>query len=273
MQVRSPWTFFALAYAGTWLFWIPAAVASRTSAAPVAPALQILGGLALTAVALTLVYRTEGPDGRRNYGRRLLDTRRIGVLWCLVSLLLAPLLTFGGALTDWLLGGPGLQAEAWAAVASHPIALVALAAGLFVFGPVPEEMAWRGYGLDVLQARFSPLGASLILGLAWTIWHFPLFFIAGTYQQGLIGTASFWLFFLDKPAQSVVMTWVYNNTRRSILSAILIHFSVNFVGELFALSWRGELIYILLWIGAAVVVTLRWRTQMLLRSLRAERAA
>jgi membrane protease YdiL (CAAX protease family) len=32
-------------------------------------------------------------------------------------------------------------------------------------------------------------------------------------------------------ATSVVMTWVYNHTRRSILGAILLHFTMNFWGE------------------------------------------
>ena len=46
---------------------------------------------------------------------------------------------------------------------------------ILLFGPLPEEMAWRGYALDGLQSKWNALEASLILGIAWTIWHLPLF--------------------------------------------------------------------------------------------------
>lgn len=66
------------------------------------------------------------------------------------------------------------------------------------FGPAPEELGWRGYALDGLQARMNALFASLILGVVWSLWHLPLFFIKGTWQaeQVGLGTQRFWLFML-----------------------------------------------------------------------------
>jgi membrane protease YdiL (CAAX protease family) len=43
---------------------------------------------------------------------------------------------------------------------------------LFI-GPVGEEFGWRGVALPLLQRRFAPLWASLILGTIWGVWHLP----------------------------------------------------------------------------------------------------
>jgi hypothetical protein len=101
-------------------------------------------------------------------------------------------------------------------------------------------------------------------GGAWTMWHLPLFFIESSYQQSLgIGTPQFWIYMLDKIPMSVLMTWVYLNTNRSTASAILFHFIVNFIGELFDLSLQTEIIYIAAWWIIAAIVTLIWKPQKL----------
>ena len=55
--------------------------------------------------------------------------------------------------------------------------------GTFVFvlflGGGLEEPGWRGFGLPVLQERYSPLRATLILGLVWGVWHVPVYGPAG----------------------------------------------------------------------------------------------
>jgi membrane protease YdiL (CAAX protease family) len=167
---------------------------------------------------------------------------------------------------DVLLGGAGPKLEAAERFVQQPWMFVPFAVFTLVFGPLPEELAWRGYALDGLQGKWSALTSSLILGVAWTVWHLPLFFIQGSYQYGLgLGTARFWLYMMDKVPQSVLMTWIYNNNRRSTLSAILFHFTVNLIGELFGLTLRAEAIYILLWIVAAVGVAVLWGPERLAR--------
>jgi membrane protease YdiL (CAAX protease family) len=100
-------------------------------------------------------------------------------------------------------------------------------ANLIVSG-FSEELGWRGYALDQLQQRWGALGASLVLGLVHALWHIPLFFVPGI-TQGEIGLFSLGalVFLVGTVAGAVLFTWVYNHTRRSILSAILLHFAVN----------------------------------------------
>jgi membrane protease YdiL (CAAX protease family) len=59
-------------------------------------------------------------------------------------------------------------------------------------------------------------------------------------------------------ATAVVMTWIYNNTQRSTLAAILLHFMMNFTLEFLRLP--GDLkIYQFLWLTIiAIVVTLAY---------------
>jgi uncharacterized protein len=114
-----------------------------------------------------------------------------------------------------------------------PLALLGFAAFVLVFGPIPEEIGWRGYALDALdalQARWSALSASVLLGVAWALWHTPLFFVAGYYADGSPPEPV--LFTVAILVHSVVYTWIYNHTERSVLAMIAFHVMVNFVGML-----------------------------------------
>ena len=115
--------------------------------------------------------------------------------------------------------------------------------GLVVW--VTEELAWRGFALPRLQAGRSALTASLILGLLWGLWHTPLFLIAGTAQT----TWPYLGFVLFTVAYSVLMTWMYNHTRGSVLLASLFHIASDTV-----LAFSGVLSGdpLLFWLTVAV---------------------
>jgi membrane protease YdiL (CAAX protease family) len=118
-------------------------------------------------------------------------------------------------------------------MAAQPLRFVGwLLAGLLL-GPLSEELGWRGFALDQLQRRWKPWFASLILGFVWGLWHLPLFLIKGTVQAAWgLGTVRFWLFLIGILPLSLLMATVYNRTRKSILSAILLHFFYNATGNL-----------------------------------------
>jgi membrane protease YdiL (CAAX protease family) len=147
---------------------------------------------------------------------------------------------------------------------------------ILLFGPLPEEIGWRGYALDRLQARcgasspstglgqrwsrWNALAAGLLLGAAWGVWHIPLFFMPGYYGDALPQPAEFMFAIL---MTSVLITWIYNNTRRSVLAAVLYHFMVNFTGELLPTSVQVDLyrtaltalvvLCVVLWWGPAIL--------------------
>ena len=97
----------------------------------------------------------------------------------------------------------------------------ALAVALFL-GPI-EELGWRGIALPLLQQRFSPFSAGLILGVIWGVWHIPAFLLGGTPQSGW----SFGPYFVAVVAISLIMTALFNASRGSLLLAALVHFQLN----------------------------------------------
>lgn len=143
---------------------------------------------------------------------------KVGLRWYLATLFL-----FLGPLAIGLiyiaLGNPypGLNPE---------LTLLGVAGQLFfnIFsGPVAEEGGWRGFALPRLQEKFNALTSSLILGTIWAVWHLPLFFIPGSDQSNIF----FPIYLALNIAFSTYITWLYNNTKGSLLITILAHFCVN----------------------------------------------
>lgn len=251
---NKPWLFFALALGWSWLLWIPVVLAGTSQLAFPGFVLYALGGLGPLLAAILLLYRAHSPAKRRDYWRRVVELRRIGLGWYAVIFALPLSWNLLGLVTGWLLGAPAPSLERASDLLASPLSLAPFAAVVLLFGPLPEELGWRGYALDGLLARHGALAASLVLGAIWALWHWPQFFMRDSYigEAFPIGSAVFWVgWVLPTVAYSVMFTWIFNNTERSVLSAILFHFAANFWGEL--LSVRGEMVvYRALWIVAMV---------------------
>lgn len=222
--------FYLLTFAISWLAW---GAAWSLSGAPAAMGLVLLGAFGPSAAALVLAARgrPEGP-GLRELIRRSIEPGRIPAhLWPII-LLLFPVMVVAGRAIDAALGGAPAPLDA-AAFAS-PAAAIGFIVLILLAGPVSEEIGWRGWALDPLQRRQGPLVASIGLGVVWIAWHLPLFLIPGTSQYPIgLGTLPFWLWSAQVICLSLIFTAVYNRTRFSALSAILLHFFANFTYSLF----------------------------------------
>jgi len=259
-----PWLFFALAYGLSWVFWIPAALSGLKFDEPPVPILIALGGIGPMVAGIALTYLTQDREGWRDYWRRVADFKRISPGWYAVILLTVPVLTALAVLLDILSGGRGAHLEA--RFQSGLVSILPFAIFTLFFGPLPEELGWRGYALDRLQERYEALVSSLVLGTAWALWHLPLFFIRGTYQNSLgLGSLEFWLYMAGIIPESILMTWIYNHNQRSTLSAVLFHFMINFIGELFALTERADFYQVVVWAMAAIAVIAIWGPKTLTR--------
>jgi membrane protease YdiL (CAAX protease family) len=97
-------------------------------------------------------------------------------------------------------------------------------------GPLGEELGWRGYALNQLQKKHSPLLSSLILGTVWGFWHAPLWFVT----SGYTGSQLFEyiaLFLLGIISISVIITYFYN-INKNILIPIIMHQLLNYLGSI-----------------------------------------
>lgn len=258
-KLSNPWVYFGLTFAWTWAFWFLAAsldIGMDTAAGIIMLFLGVLGPMV---TGITFTYPTQDKAGQRDYWLRIVDVRRINWRWYLVIFLSIPFLNIVAALVDGFLDGSGATwGEALQNFTTQPFGIVLsiLFASLI---PLIEELGWRGYVLDRMQAKWNALTSSLILGVVWALWHLPLFFIKDTYQSNLgVWSPAIWLFMVSIIPLTIVMTWVYNNTQRSTLAAILLHSMVNFTGELIAISVRADGYASVLWFLVAIGIVLLW---------------
>jgi len=260
--------FFVLTLGWTWLFWGLAVAAGRPIDHVFTAVLTALGGVGPMAAAIILLFTVNSPAERRDFAVRLLHPRRIGPVWWGVIFLFTPLLTLGAFLLSALIFGTPFRINPEGEFLSRSLGgILWIALFTLFFGPVPEELGWRGYALDRIQKRHSALAAALLLAGVWAAWHLPLFFIQGSYQNSLtVGSLVFWRYMLAILPEAVFITWIYNNTGRSILAAILFHFVTNFnpVEGIFATRQVGAaylpaeeslwILFVLRFIAAGVIL-------------------
>ena len=264
---RTIWIFFALTYFLTWIFWIPLALSGQdVMAGPLMIAL-LLGGFGPSIAGIIMTYRTQDREGRRDFWRRSINFRQIGAGWYAVILLIFPLVYGLAILLDMLLGGSLPGADAITQIAAQPASLIGMLLMGLIIGPLAEEFGWRGFALDPLQARWSALISALVIGVFWWAWHFPLFFMNGMLQNEWgVETVAFWAYAVTVFSLSVLFTWVFNNTRRSILAAILLHFMYNStLNVLSPLPDRVSIFATGLLVLAAIVVVIFWGSKTLSR--------
>jgi uncharacterized protein len=181
-------------------------------------ALPAAGGPTIAAFLMTAI--TEGKPGVRVLWRRFWN-RNLSIKWLLVSLLGFEALRFVANLAVRTMDGQpypivDTSIPLWANV---PLFLQA-----FVSSGMGEEFGWRGYVLPRFQAKWNALASSMVLGLIWAAWHIPAFImpdISPLYQKNFLQWIPGILL------TSIVYTWIFNNTKGSVLAAALIHASWN----------------------------------------------
>lgn len=169
---------------------------------------------------------------------------RLNLGWSLVALLLVPIVAAAALMAHSFFGGPPLGLRTTQLV---PQVIVILLISL------GEEFGWRGFALPRLQKRFSALNASLVLGLVWGFWHFPGYLVGTGVPLGM----PFVVFLLWVILATILITWVYNNTGGSILSAILMHSAANATFNYLPMlpEFVGQLTTFLIFLGLMFVVT------------------
>jgi membrane protease YdiL (CAAX protease family) len=241
-------SFFVMAYAISWLLWMPLVVTGGGTPTGLRLLLTLLGSLVPSAVAILLVAVLHGKAGVRKLLRRLL-LWRVGAGWWVAVVLLSTLavaavglsVLFGGDAPDLDVTIPGVVF-------------------LFLFSIFPgsaggEEVGWRGFALPHLQRAGSALAASVALGAAWGVWHLPLYLL-GTDNRPL-GLFPAWV--LLTVAASVILTWMYNGTGGSLLIVVLFHAASNLPLTVLLEPLEDQvaqpfLIYVALMVLAAAVV-------------------
>lgn len=255
--------FFTITFLFSWFFWIPPLLIGQGLSFPPILADFFLGPFNLGVwgpfvAAFLLSYHNNGKEGVLKLLKRGVDYK-FHKIWFIPILLLMPFITGASLLIASLLGDP------------LPVLRIFQEPGLIFFwffyllllgGPLQEEFGWRGYALDRLQLKRSALSFSIILGVIWAVWHFPLNFGSGAAgpQYGM-ALSLFIGALISMSLLSILFTWIYNNTGRSILAVLLFHTSLNFSTFILFPVFEVQsalLFYLILMLVAVVVVLLIW---------------
>ncbi|MFS0673678.1 CPBP family intramembrane glutamic endopeptidase [Ornithinibacillus sp. 179-J 7C1 HS] len=108
-------------------------------------------------------------------------------------------------------------------------------------GPLGEELSWRGYALNELQKKYSPLKSALIIGVLWGFWHTPLWLASGYNGVDLVKYSV--LFLIGIISFSIIVTFFYNMNPNLVIP-IVIHQLFNF--SLVVIS--GDLLEIMVYV-------------------------
>ena len=166
---------------------------------------------------------TLGKDGVIKLLKRFLQAR-VGWKWYLVALGFGPAAWIGGVYLNAALTGvpPDFSALMIYKILGKSAVLPLMILPWFLYEVIAngEEIGWRGYILPRLQTKFNALTASLILGLIWSFWHLPKYL-------SHFSIVSFGWAMIHFLAFAVVLTWIYNGTKGSLLLVTIAHAASN----------------------------------------------
>lgn len=221
-------SYFIVAYGISWLIWAPLWLpAFGINSLPQLPFHHAFGALGpITAAFLVSAIETGWPGVRDLLRRMVLWRGRFS--WLAVACF-APVVLFVAALAAVLRAGDAAISLSWIG-RSHEFPQFS-ALGFLIYNIVSfgygEEVGWRGFALPRLQVRHSALVASLLLTVGWAIWHIPLFFYRPGYTHMNAAGVAGWLFSLV--TGSILLTWLYNGSRGSLLVVAIFHAAIDVV--------------------------------------------
>ncbi|HEX5157029.1 MAG TPA: CPBP family intramembrane glutamic endopeptidase [Ktedonobacterales bacterium] len=284
---RHPLTgYFALAFLGTWLTLTPVVLSKNgigllpyetpTLVFVVLFISSALLGPTLAGFVMTALQ--TGKPGVRQLFRRYVQWRVAPQWYFLVFLGYIVLYLAASAIVLGMAPVAGIGAK-WVML------LTAYLPAVLTFNLVTalgEEPGWRGYALPRLQLKYGPVRGSLILGTLHALWHLPVFFLP------MLGfghfTVSFFLTWIPAVwATTILWTWIFNNTRGSLLIAILLHSASDAAGTFVLATLLGVtklalpiqnqvgITFVVLLVSIALAVMLLTRGRLSYRRERTER--
>jgi uncharacterized protein len=230
--------FFLLVLGLTWPFMIWDVLASHNVLPFRLPIpIILLQSYMPTLAAVIVAGLLQGKTGIRALFRKLLIAR-VGFQWYAIAI-------FGIAvicIAAILLGNQFGHLSAVPILSprmppiSRPVELLLGVAFYFILTGVlnGEELAWRGFALPRLQAKYNALVSSVILSVPFTLFHLPLFF------DPAMNMGPFASFAIRAVALTILFTWVYNHTRGSVLLAYLLHAGFNTWTRVLSIDTSGN---------------------------------
>jgi membrane protease YdiL (CAAX protease family) len=253
------WWFFLIAIAVTWLFQLPLVLDSRGILHSPPSLSRIALYVSQTGPFVAAFLLTYLSDGRGGVTRLLRRGWSIGFkkVWWIPTLLLLPAMEgLAVSLAAFLGGEPFPELAILARPGTYARSFLFL-----LYLAALEEYGWRGYALDRLQMRWNALTSSLVLAAFWGPWHLPQWFMGGAYRSDV----PFFGFWYGIVMEAILLTWLCNNTRTSLLPVILFHALMNV--QVFP-TWENPTsawMFVLIWTLVTIAVIVVWGPRELVR--------
>jgi len=170
---------------------------------------------ALVSIALARV--TDGRGGIRALLGKLVQWR-VSLKWVAITLALALAMRLTMSVIALALGW--ITAIQLRPLSAPQLVMLAL---ILLISAIPEELGWRGFALPRLLRHQSVLVASLVIGAAWGSLHLSLL-LPGMMNEGTPALSTV----IEVVCVSVLSTWLFINTRGSLIIATLFHAAQSF---------------------------------------------
>ncbi len=218
--------FFGLAYLISWIIWLPLYLpVFGINGFPQLPYHHALGAFGPLISGIFFSYK-DNKEPFRNMINKMFSIK--GRIVCIITATFAPFLILVIALfihsfsndSAFTIKSIGRSAE------FPEFTVISFFLYNFLTFGYGEETGWRGYALPMLQRKFNPFTASLILTIGWAIWHWPLFLYRPGYTEMDIAGIAGWI--MSLLTGSILLTWMYNRSK-SILVCAIFHATIDIV--------------------------------------------
>ena len=228
-KARSPFVFFGLTFAYSWIIWLPSILAGLgvelgINAEAYTSVSVPIGGFAPLVAAITMVARKHGRKECWRFIKTGFDFK-VKPVYYLLAFLIPLIISVSSHYLPSLFGLQVIDTLIPEEIGNPYILLVPVFIFMLLVGGGQEEFGWRGYAQEPLQERFGIIKASLIIGFVWGIWHLPLWIMPGDGHSRY----SFIAFVIHTIFVSVVYAWIYNASGKKMIVAWIFHGMANMI--------------------------------------------
>lgn len=191
----------------------------------------LAAALSASIAGIIMTVVEDGIAGLKVMLNRLLIWRVMIGYWLFAFLFLVPTILLGSMVNPRFGGDPLSFSNMKPAFEIVPMFVIS-----FMIAGLGEELGWTGFLVPRLQARYSALTSSVIRAVLWGFWHLPLFLYARLdhpsladfpysgwiAQKGFLVAMVAFMLMLVLP-WSIFYSWIFNNTRGSLLLVAVLH--------------------------------------------------
>lgn len=198
------------------------------SVIPAELALSSVLSVSISGIIITAIL--DGQAGLKLLFKRVFIWR-VGLgYWIFAVFFLVPVVLLGSLINPFFNGNPVSLSNLTLQLYILPVFII-----FFIVAGLGQELGWTGFLLPRLQTRFSALISSLIRATLVVIWHIPLLIFTHAQPAAIryfpygewILQKGFWITFLVMALLSlpwsILFTWLFNNTKGSLLLVAVFH--------------------------------------------------